>query len=711
MKILTSSRIVACLISVASVISASSHAQQVAILDSGVDPSRGFNVVGGFNYFNNTTDTSDVSDREGEGHGTVSARVITEFFDGEIVPFVVTDGGFDLSFEDQVRTARDSALSDILGKDDIRVVGITWGTPGVVGASASLMPNLSNAGKFIAIMAGNDAASQPNALATASFNLAGVVIVGGTDANGDFLPNSNRAGTTAERFVAANGLPSDTATEGGNSWAAARISGIAGAVFQQNPDLTAEQVADVILRSAEDRGEAGTDSEFGRGVILSAEQVLNNVIGPVTVPTDPTPPEIAPTPVTNNGGGGGGGGAGLLIGGALAGAILLSRKPKAKLEKTLVLDSYGRAFELDMNPHIQVNDQTLHLNDFFHALDQTAVHDGVYLPALNTEVVMSATTNQDHRLDMIEYFAMPDDRVINNRQANVSLALRTQLTSQLAFDSGYRVNAAQMFGAASELERDVDFGNSAFISGQSFGSVLSGFSRQADIASVEYVPNKFSARLGLVSVDTPGQFQRDSLSTIFQGGYQFTDNVGVRVQFGQLEEKSSILGGAAGGIFSVENSTTYALNVSGKLQASKKIAVVANYGVGKTKVETAEKSLLSNFTDLRSNWYSLGLIGNDIFRQQDQFGLALSQPLKVRSGYVDYALPTGRAANGDIEFDRDYVNLADTGATERSLEGYYRTKLANDIELGAFVAYRQNPNHVDENGNELLMMATLRFQQ
>ena len=176
------------------------YGQQIALLDSGVDPSRGFNIAPGFNYYENTDDTSDVSDREGEGHGTVSVRVASEAFSGEIVPFVVTDGDLTRSNESQVRTARDNALADILGRSNIRVVGFTWGTEGVSGTAAPLMGDLSRGGKVIAILAGNEFGAQPNTLSTSSFNLPGVIIVGATDADGVLLPESNRAGTTAERL-------------------------------------------------------------------------------------------------------------------------------------------------------------------------------------------------------------------------------------------------------------------------------------------------------------------------------------------------------------------------------------------------------------------------------------------------------------------------------------------------------------------------------
>ena len=137
------SKITSVLIGIFGLLSANAHAQQVALLDSGVNPDAGYNLVPGFNYFLNIEDTSDVSDREGEGHGTVSARLITESFSGEIIPFVITDGLSELNFEDQVRVARDSALSDILGRDLVRVIGITRGTSGVTGAAAPLLSELS----------------------------------------------------------------------------------------------------------------------------------------------------------------------------------------------------------------------------------------------------------------------------------------------------------------------------------------------------------------------------------------------------------------------------------------------------------------------------------------------------------------------------------------------------------------------------------------
>ena len=186
---------------------------------------------------------------------------------------------------------------------------------------------------------------------------------------------------------------------------------------------------------------------------------------------------------------------------------------------------------------------------------------GFVIPKLNTEVAFSALGEADDRLDMIEYFAMPGDVVIENEQAEFSMALATELNASLGLTAGYRVNPGNEFGAAKEITLDSQFGRSSFISGQSFSSVLSGFSPQAQTLALEFSPKRLdqtSMKLGLVSVDQNHRFGQDTLSTLLQGNYQFNDNAGLSVQFGQIEEKGSLFGGAAGGIFGVDTDSCLA---------------------------------------------------------------------------------------------------------------------------------------------------------
>jgi hypothetical protein len=696
-----------------------SHAQEVALLDGPVSSDSGLNLDDGFNFYTNSEDTDDTSMSVFDSHGTVVARIAAEAYSGGIVPLVITDGDLTGADEGLVRSARNAALESLLTRSTVSVVGITWNTSGVVDTSSPLISQLSAAGKVVAILAGDDSAAQPNALALSSFNNLGVVIVGATDADGEILPDSNRAGSAAAKYVAISGLPTPGALTGDTSFATARLAGIAGAVLLQNPNLTAAQVIDVILQSAEDRGDTGTDDVYGRGVILNAQQVLNNVIGDVTVPTTPGTPVTPVDPSTDSVGGGGGGGAAvILLGGALAGALMLRKKPSDKLEKTLVLDSYGRSFETDLNKQIEINDGSLHLNQFFHSLkQQTNGHSfasQIEVPRLRTQVTFQVAELIDPRIDFIEYFATPGDVGIEPRQSTAAFAVNSALSDSVSFAAAYNVSADQEFGAGKKLTSNGQFGSSSFLSGQSFGSVLSGFSTQANTSSLAYKPSKngkVSMKLGLVSVDETERFNQQSLSTLFEGEYKFDDNAGISLQFGQIEEEGSVLGGGGGGIFGVEGATTYAINLGGNLKLGKKFALVGNYGIGRTSVESSNNSLLKDFSNIRSNWYSLGLVGNNVWRAKDQFGLAFAQPLKVQAGEVDYSIPFGRLSNGNIAFDTERVNLADTDATEHTMDVYYRTMVTDKFEVGAFMSYRQNPNHVSDHGDDAMVMATVRFWQ
>ena len=189
-------------------------------------------------------------------HGTTSALIIDEQSSGvAIAALKVTDSNF---FSTQATV--DAAINATVNNSNIRVLSLSEGAQGFSNA----MGAASDAGKFISIQSGNGFSEEPSAMASAHYVLPGVVIVGGSDAEGNILAQSNRAGQTMERFVVTPGVTSFSGIFG-TSFAAARIAGIGAAVLIQNPTLNGEDVAQVIFRSAVDRGDPGTDAVYGQG--------------------------------------------------------------------------------------------------------------------------------------------------------------------------------------------------------------------------------------------------------------------------------------------------------------------------------------------------------------------------------------------------------------------------------------------------------------
>jgi len=80
--------------------------------------------------------------------------------------------------------------------------------------------------------------------------------------------------------------------------------------------------------------------------------------------------------------------------------------------------------------------------------------------------------------------------------------------------------------------------------------------------------------------------------------------------------------------------------------------------------------LLSDFSSLSSDWYSVGLVTNKVWSHSDQFGISVSQPLKVQSGSLNYSIPVQRDQFGDIAFDTERVNLGEADSSEQRFEIY-----------------------------------------
>ena len=136
----------------------------------------------------------------------------------------------------------------------------------------------------IVVSAGNDGTAELDAFA-ASLDTAGaggVVVVGSVDENGVISDFSDRAGSQPQHYLAARGeavccqykdgsiyVDADGYIYllSGTSFSAPQVSGAAALLAQAFPTLTGKQIVDILLRSAFDAGDPGTDAVYGRGIL------------------------------------------------------------------------------------------------------------------------------------------------------------------------------------------------------------------------------------------------------------------------------------------------------------------------------------------------------------------------------------------------------------------------------------------------------------
>ena len=365
----------------------------IGLLDTGVNiaslPADAQIAAGGWNFVENNADTDDTSTYR---HGTAMANILMEEAGGASIVVIRTatgDGIYDAGAATAGLTYATTATGASGG---IQI--ILRPNSAVNPASTASVIGAANAGKLIVMQAGNQAGPEPvgDAILASLLNGRGLV-AGGLDEAGELLPISNRAGSQADWYVTAPGTSTFYPGKG-TSIAAAKTAALAARVMGASPHLTAEQVAEIIRITATDQGAPGVDNIYGWGKI-NPEKALSP-IGDIETPID----DDEETPIddddstdddegSNDSGESSGGGSGVALAALVVGGVgyaLLGNNPD--LKETLVLDEYGRAFELDLETRVTVRNPGPSAQSVLEELDTKQV-DETLIHRSDLQITMS----------------------------------------------------------------------------------------------------------------------------------------------------------------------------------------------------------------------------------------------------------------------------------------------------------------------------------
>lgn len=269
----------------------------IAILDTGVDgahPDLAPNIVPGWNFYNNNSDTSPV-----HGHGTAvagAAAAITHNGNGvasvagqsKIMPIRVSsdDGGYST---DSVMVQGLAYAAD----HGVRVANISYALMTASSAIRSAAQYMKDKGGLVVVGAGNSYSLEAYPVTTT------MIPVAATDEN-DVKASFSSYGD----FVAlsAPGKSIYTTRNGGEYWAVAGTSfsspiaaGVIALMMSANPRLSSAEIENLLFSTAVDLGAAGRDPYYGYGRVdaSAAVQAAKTAIptqdteNPVVSITDP----------------------------------------------------------------------------------------------------------------------------------------------------------------------------------------------------------------------------------------------------------------------------------------------------------------------------------------------------------------------------------------------------------------------------------------
>ncbi len=186
-----------------------------------------------------------------------------------------------------------------------------------------------------------------------------------------------------------------------------------------------------------------------------------------------------------------------------------------------------------------------------------------------------------------------------------------------------------------------------------------------------------------------------------------TERASINFQLGFLSEHERFLGSRTEGAFEIGGGVpTYFGGVSGEVALSDSWKLVGSTYAGLSYPQAAAGSLLAEISPILTQSFSLGVVGDDVVRDGDRFGLVVNQPLRVARGSADLVLATGRDRSGKVLSERFTADLAPDGR-EIDLEAFYDLALGERSRLTASALLRSQPGHLEQASPEGIFM--LRF--
>ena len=569
---------------------------------------------------------------------------------------------------------------DIAVQNGARVINLSMSFIPMPPSLAQAIDKATAAGVVVILPAGNDGLAEPvaSALIATKPEAHGLVIIAGATNNAgtDLASFSNRAGSGASFYLAAvgeglkiydrNGALSPPVAYG-TSLSAPAIAGAVALLAQAFPNLTGQQIVNLLLTTATDMGAPGTDNIYGRGKLN-----LANAFAPQG--TMSLAGSTAPVSLTSNG----------ILSAAMGDAT-------GELKGAVFLDSYARAYEANLGGTLSpaAPDAPLH-----SALDGRYSTSWAALGPL----AVSVTTSRDP-LGPLE--ALLQKTELSVEQARTARAIAATAVGRLSPKTAVALGFSE--GGRALRQRLSEQPGNAFLVARD-PAADNGFRARA--ASSFGIRHDFGP-LALTRTSEDGEVydpypaQRSGRSAYRATALVADRRLGrMRFSFGGslLDEEATILGGRFSSAFSSAGSTSRFADAAASLDFGGGWGAYANYRHGWTSIRGGDALVRGG--RLSSNAFALDLTKTGALARSDRIGLRIMQPLRVRTGGLDIDLPVGYDyASGKVSYQHRFLNLAPTGR-ELTYELSYGMPLwGGNIAANAFV--RTDPGHIEAMNNDI----------
>jgi hypothetical protein len=615
-----------------------------------------------------------------DNHGTFVASVLGAAKDGVGMHGVAFDATLLMLRVDQPNTCPGSCkfsqgdvatAIDLAVQNKARVINISLGYNQESADFVQAVDRATAAGVVIVIGGGNDAAAEPKKSSLVAMNPAArgtVIIAGGLiNAGTDLDPLSNRAGQAANFYLSAVSqgvLAYDKdgvlKTVGGTSFSAPVIAGAVALLAEAFPNLTGQQIVNLLLTTATDMGAPGTDVIYGRGALN-----LKNAFSPQG--TMSLAGSMTPLSLTSNG----------VMSAAMGDA-------KGQLSGGVFLDGYKRAYQMDLGRTLSgaAPDAPLHA-----ALQGSYSTNSAALGPL----AVSVTTSR-------EPFDQPEARLqqmeLSPEQARMAKAIAATAVGRLSAKTAVAFGFSES-GRTLQQRLSQQHGTAFLVAGD---PASSGF--RARLGASIGIRHDFGP-LALTMVSESGQvsdryapqrFERSAYRTNAIVADRKLGRMRLTLGGSRLDEEATILGGRFSSAFSGAGSTSWFADGAASLDFGSGWGAYASYRRGWTSIRGSNAFVQGG--RLSTNAFAFDLTKAGAFAANDKVALRMMQPLRVRTGGLDVNLPVSYDyASGEVGYQQRFLNLAPTGRELDYELSYGLPLLGGSMAANAFV--RTDSGHVE----------------
>ncbi len=527
-------------------------------------------------------------------------------------------------------------------------------------------------GIVVVLAAGNESRTSVNALAAAaipaSVNNGAAIIAGAVNSNGTIASFTNTPGADALNItlnalgtsVNIFGLNGTFGSGDGTSFSAPAISGAAALLAQQFPNLTGQQIVNLLLTTATDEGATGADAIYGRGNLNI--QAAFAPQGSITAAGTRIPVTLGTNAV-----GGGALGSGSQIGGASVGVV--------------VLDGYKRAYKVDLGRTITPAREAGLAGALLSQSRSVAL--GTAARSLSFSLAPGAGDRPELGLAQKGLDAIGDGSGARAGMAHMSLWAGADIS--LGF--GTRVDT--MAEAATP-------GAPGFLIAPN-----AGLERVMPFSSARGV--RFGQRLGswsfAVAAGSSEAYATHALAPLQTSDWQVS--AGRRLGPATLGlsvsgrgETGGLLGATFGPAFGIARANTTTLGLDGALALGNGWRLDASARHGWTAATTGA-GLVTGVDGVRSFGWRLDIARASLLAPGDSFAFRLAQPMRVVDGAARLYLPTSYDyTTGVVGFSSRTAGLTPSG-TERDVEAVYGRSFGWG-SLAGHLFLRDQPGHLAE---------------